>query len=396
MDLIKEVLDEVVDQYRANNHIIFSSDSERASLHFGDVAKRLKAWKKGRECIVPKCSQTAIKQSHTVPRGMSLSSISEAEHLLTPEFDHRLGKLVLQRVGQNKASTFPGFCSEHEALFHEFETSGKIDQSQHIYLQTYRAACREWFRTSFILEQHDRTMAEYDRLRDERLAALVKRRLRERGFGGEFKMGKLELKNDTLKNQWSDELGAIRKYDIWLKTTMLPAFEKAIFQGDTSNVYTYAISIDVQIPVALSGGGAFHVRDTKAERRVDMIIGVMPSDGNTLLTFGGHASDEDFINAYVTTWMNNAFGMLSMVESWMVNGSDQWYLKPSVWNALPEGRRSAILSAIHACEQNIGQEFETSIFDELRNNFLVDLAAQEEKKDEKYSEFVDKQRRKMI
>lgn len=239
-------------------------------------------------------------------------------------------------------------------------------------------------------------MTAYDALRDERLATLVERRLRERGLGDEFKVGKLELKNDALKNQWKGEIEAMHEYDKELRTKLLPAFEKAIFQRDTSDVFVFAISIDVQMPVALSGGASFYAKNKNLERRVDQLIGIIPNKGSTIFTFGAHASDKDFIEAYISTWMKNAFGMLSMVESWMVNGSDQWYLQPSIWDALPEKRKSAILCALRACEQNIGEEYELSIFDGLRREFLGQLAAQEESHDEKYLEFVKTQHDKMI
>ena len=109
--ILEKVIDEVLEEYIENRHVIFSSDAERAKYHFGDIKKSFSAWNSGKKCMVPHCNNRPIKRSHTLPNKLSLSSISEQKHLLTPSFDHASGHGTLKKIGQNQASTFPGFCT---------------------------------------------------------------------------------------------------------------------------------------------------------------------------------------------------------------------------------------------------------------------------------------------
>ena len=46
-------------------------------------------------------------------------------------------------IGINEASTFPGYCLEHENLFSEFENIKDFKTGEHMGLQLYRTVCRE-------------------------------------------------------------------------------------------------------------------------------------------------------------------------------------------------------------------------------------------------------------
>ena len=68
--------------------------------------------------------------------------------------------------------------------------------------------------------------------------------------------------------------------------------------------------------------------------------------------------------------LNRSLALLEMVETWMVNGTDHWFIKPSVWNGIPVGRRSRILEDILHDAYNIGHPYPRSIFDSLREEML--------------------------
>jgi len=59
----------------------------------------------------------------------------------------------------------------------------------------------------------------------------------------------------------------------------------------------------------------------------------------------------------------------------MVNGTDQWFITPGVWDALSAERQTSILEKILLSEQNIGQDCQVSIFDELRKQIIRDTEA---------------------
>ncbi len=118
-----------------------------------------------------------------------------------------------------------------------------------------------------------------------------------------------------------------------------------------------------------------------------MIIGLMPIGERSLIYVAGLATDQEQINDYIAAWTRDPFQILALAETWMINGTDQWYLAPSVWEQVPIGRQRVLLNAIMSCDQNSGQELALSIFDGLRTKLLSEFNCT--------SEFVEKQKQKM-
>jgi hypothetical protein len=58
----------------------------------------------------------------------------------------------------------------------------------------------------------------------------------------------------------------------------------------------------------------------------------------------------------------------------MLHGSDHWFLKPSIWAALPPERQTVILQAITSTEGNIGVSRAPSIFDDIRKWLIKDIS----------------------
>lgn len=62
--------------------------------------------------MYPGCKKVTINKSHTIQENGPLSQIAESHDVLTPVFYK--GKLDLRIEKIANASTFPGFCDEHE------------------------------------------------------------------------------------------------------------------------------------------------------------------------------------------------------------------------------------------------------------------------------------------
>ncbi len=95
------------------------------------------------------CSEKPIK-SHTIQRNGGLSSIAEGGHVISGkrgynEILKNEGELVPKLVGISSASTFMGFCGEHDnKLFEPIERSGfRLDQEA-AFLLAYRAISFEY------------------------------------------------------------------------------------------------------------------------------------------------------------------------------------------------------------------------------------------------------------
>jgi hypothetical protein len=396
VQLAGKIFDAVTDEYAENNKIIFANESERAKRHFGIVNRRIKSWSQSKRCMVPGCANRSIVRSHTVPKGMSLTSIAEAGHVLEPTFNYKTGTAGLEKIGVGRATTFPGFCSQHELLFEQFENKKSIKTEAHISLQTYRAACRELFRAQFHIEQHDWAMKEYCRTRDEGLLRILRERMKKHALLDDVEISSMEFKDDPLVEYGNTRVEPVREQVAYLQNLLLPALEKAIFQGDASGIHIKATQIDQVIPVALAGAASFVVSDNGNEKRVPLLLNVVPAAGNTLIIFAGHASESRYVDAYEDRWMGHALEILSMIESWMINGTDQWCLQPSIWYKLPEKRRSTLFSLLMGAKRNIGEECELSIFDDLRTD-LVELteAANANDTSEGYAAFIAGQKKKL-
>ena len=396
MKIITDSIDYVLDKYDENNKIIFTNESDRAKNHYSLINKNIKAWKKSKQCIVPNCTQRSIVRSHTIPRGMLLDSIAENGHIYTPEFSQNHGDIQMISMGVKTASTFPGFCIEHEKIFEEFETNKEIESERHIYLQTYRAACREFFRSSLLVKQCELALTSYAKLRDERLRILIKEEAIIRGLVNNASFNTLTVNNDPIVVNSEKRVSSLKNLSLHLSKKILPALERAVFLNNDDEIFIHAIEIDLSFPVALSGCASYSIEWERMPKEVWIIMNIIPNKNKTIFIFSGHMSDKEHIEIYISKWTENVFTLISMAESWMINGSDQWYVKLSIWDAIPQKRKRELLTDIGLCEQNIGNEYGLSIFDDLRTNMIEEFENKEKYKKSNHDlEFIQHQRAKM-
>src|SRR5262249_45698727 len=139
-------------------------------------------------------------------------------------------------------------------------------------------------------------------------------------------------------------------------------------------VHALDISPDIalDIPVALSGLGVLRYRDSSRKHRTLCLLGILPQEKTTLTFIAAAGRHCDAIALYANK-MLSGFGDLHAMEIWMVYGSDHWFIRPSVWEALPESRRSLILKAIENVDYNVGDTPPFSILDSARR-MLIDYA----------------------
>lgn len=369
---IEKIISSVEAEYFNNNKIIFESEPIRAAAHFESVKKAVRSWCRASVCMVPGCTSPSIARSHAIPRSMSLALIADDGNLLTAVFDHKAGSLTMQKVGLSAATTFPGFCAAHEKLFEGFEKEKNIREVRHVLLQAYRAGCRELFRCDTILNNLSKTLEEYVKKRNKGLLRIITERVRSIGADVTLQASKLTMEQDPLVVGAEKKIKPIIELKNELQSHLLPAFERAVFNGDSSGIALEAVQIDIDFPIALTGIGNFEVKTGERKSEVTALIGVVPQPGRTTLFLASREANKEHIEFYLGYWCRHALGFLSMVESWMVNGTDQWFITPSVWSALSSERQTIILEKILLSEQNIGEDCQVSIFDDLRKKIIAD------------------------
>ena len=113
----------------------------------------LGAFRQSSECNCPEqirqeCSGQPIN-SHTIAKSLGLAQIAVAGHVLGLKHDFSTlkrtkGKAEIGRIGVNKISVFPGFCSFHDKkLFAKVEDEAFCASSELCALLAYRAVARE-------------------------------------------------------------------------------------------------------------------------------------------------------------------------------------------------------------------------------------------------------------
>jgi hypothetical protein len=121
-------------------------------LHPGELQRSIRQdfCKKG--CLHPEAAVglcNKIIDAHTVQRANTLQALLDAEnhvlsfHPFVPDSD---GQPKLQKLGWRKASTFTGFCGNHDSkTFEPVERGAFSFTPETAFLLTYRALCHEYF-----------------------------------------------------------------------------------------------------------------------------------------------------------------------------------------------------------------------------------------------------------
>jgi hypothetical protein len=274
---IESAFDKAMLDFQANEHSIFTNEIDRLKYQYSTI-NELKKWKKRQKCIVERCKNKSIEKSHTIQKSGSIKTISEDSHVLTPNFNKDNGILNLLLIGINEASTFPGYCSEHERLFEDFENKKDILTGEHFGLQLYRTVCREIVKNVNNVKTIQLLIKKYKDFRNQKVHEGIVDIL-----GDEF------LKNNSISVksidfQYQDKLltisdAKLKKTNRYLNDFLNP-FHEAILNDLNKHKFQKiaynAIVYDRQIPVALAGSGNFSIKKSTKSKHVQVIINVIP------------------------------------------------------------------------------------------------------------------------
>jgi len=146
----------------------------------------------------------------------------------------------------------------------------------------------------------------------------------------------------------------------------------AYINGGSQEPSLQALSIPVDVPVSLSGFGVLTYRRKrdKRTRRALCLLGILPQGASTVVFIGTNRRHTDIVEAYSSS-MVRGFNGLNAMESWMTNGSDHWFIRPSAWAAIPQHRQEKVLELLISEDDNIGTMLEFSILDEARRALIA-------------------------
>lgn len=221
-------------------------------LNIWEVAKEHRELFSTRNCLAPdpmkvNCSGSIIR-AHTVPKSGSLRQIARNGHVYSfiPSLENIIkyqGRLHPELVGINKASTFTGFCSEHDnTIFSKVENEPFLGSQEQCFLIAYRALAREIYTKKALVSSSNI------------------RRQADRGVSLEQQYA-IQAMNSLMDIGASAGLHNIEYY----KTI----FDKILLSGDFSGIRAYIIELDSP-PSIMCSGGVFPEQDYEGNRLQDV------------------------------------------------------------------------------------------------------------------------------
>ena len=341
LNQITEALDEIIDTFLEDNPDIFGTESQRLGGLYKLYAEGRKRRNIARNCVYPGCNEKSVKSSHAIQNSGTLALIAEDNHVLTPEMDINSSQIEMKLVGVNEASTFPGFCNTHEQEFGHFERSKSIDDEKSIALQVFRTICREVVNCEIHLENLKAGRDSYEHLANIKMIDILKQR-------GNTGMKSIEISSYGKVYEYvQHHTGIIEAVLDELKTAFINQ-ALADIKGEDNGLAHIVLTVDKQIPICLAGMGNFIATNFETTENIRVILNVIPSLKSTKLIISAKEIYKDWLMGYLQRITNSTHeGILKMLETWMINGSDHWFIRPSTWHKMPESLRRKLLDDIN-------------------------------------------------
>lgn len=344
-----------------------------SNLLFEVIEWREKRFRKERNCIFNNCNKKSIVRSHSIQKSKSLKLISENNHVLQPMVNEESTRpeMLMKSVGINNASTFPGFCQEHEEIFSGFETDGRILTINQGQLQSYRNICREVVFNNNELESKRHALNRYLELRNMKATEYIRHKSSKelKSVNIDYEDFFVAVVNKYIK-KLEEKIVILKKYQGYL-------FDAISGTKRFNALYTEGLWVNFQLPISLCGIASVGVLDNEIERVAYCILNVVPAENSTSIIIAGLKQDVGILEPYWEYYTQNNISILNMIESFMIHGSDHWFIKPSIWNSINIDKQKIILNDILVTEKSFIDQFSLSIFDEVRNIFIEQLETQQ-------------------
>lgn len=366
-NIYQEIIEFIIQNIN-NENLNIQKTEERIKLLNNTFYQKESLHRNRRTCIYPGCTEKSVKKSHTIQRQNVLKTISEDNHVYKPEVDMKSDKpmMKINRLGIKDASTFPGFCSIHEQLFESFEKKGSIDTKFEALLQSYRTICRE-----LVFRVNEKKILLFQR--DEYLKNIEKdaqhyffNELEKKELNLSFKKLSLSLSNikDYLLVCFDNVIDLIDNTINDLERYMISAI------NNKDEIVSKEFTINYQFPIAIAGFGNQKYKYLDEKKDFLLILNVIPYKTQTTIIFYTLKEHESIFHSYIKYYTQNSITILNLIESFMINASDHWYIKPSYWDSMSELKKKFILQCLLYTQESFIDECPYSIFDNIRIHFI--------------------------
>ncbi len=319
---------------------IFRNESKQFEilLYKAKAAERASLAKAG-QCMYFGCTNKSVDRSHGITKEGFLRAISENGVLLHPEFEIATRKWIPSEVGLSEASTFPGFCSKHEAFFQDFESEKEFKTISQVQKQIFRTICWELKEIDGNIKAQKKFFSTYAQRRNEIFYTYLSNNHLE------FKHIDFSIlsQHDKFLSSWSNFEKDLSPKKTFLKK-MYVAIEKDLRKNRKANVGIIVLGESISYPVALSG--FCHIKTPKEKHELKLILLTIPNQNSTLISLAFLRKDERKVQSYLQS-MLATFSYKELVQHWMFHHTEKWYLKPSTWKNLEKSIKEKYISIMN-------------------------------------------------
>ncbi|NVE95927.1 SEC-C metal-binding domain-containing protein [Altererythrobacter lutimaris] len=269
------------------------------------------------------CSDT-VCAAHTIQKRTGLIALAEDRHVLSArDSSPASGSNLLQKVGIKKASTFYGFCADHDNR--TFKPAESADQPNEnvAFLLSYRALCFEVYTKKiglqtlhFCRDNMDRGQAFPEQARIQQLLAA---------------------------SIFSTSLGYaehLRSKDDW---------DAALLSGDRSNFSWSFVKFDGLLPIATSGvfipefdfeGNQLQALDAPRGSLALLGFNILPISGKTCAVFGWLDKKPQNARFLETLHAVPESHLASALIQFGFDTCDNLFVNPSWWDQLDKEKKT--------------------------------------------------------
>lgn len=336
----------------------YMDDKYFKALHFKFIHERERMRRKKGTCIIPGCKSKSVL-SHTIPESSVLKQIAHLKEVRYLKYNPNLGAYECASINIGKASAFPGFCIEHERLFSGFENNGDFEHPSFA-IQNLRVIFRYLFEARNHLQLFERTFSAYkkelDDYHNEKLT-LVNAERKDK-----IKIISVE---DEITRHMQDRIHALQYLVAQISNEHLNPFI-ATMNGDEDSTSVISLYLDCELPICLAGKSEFMGDNGKYA----VHLSIFPNRGRTFCCFSLPKINNDNFKKILDKYKND-LEFLAFVESWMIYGTDFWYINPLEWESYSDEKKEKILIAIRNTERFPSEELDFTIFDALRKKLVT-------------------------
>lgn len=304
-------------------------------------------------CMYPGCPNKSVR-SHALSKVSTLSVIAENGVVISPlvRRDDAVAdkKIVLGEVGIGRASTFRGFCNEHEQIFYDIDTRG-IKTIRDIFAQIYRSLCKYLFVNKAI--------------------KVSEGLIYKNGFlYCEPWENRKHVNTERLSNFFYDLLLDFPEADRQINIVdggcnYFKPFSDADKELDISILYKH---VDIVMPVAMQK--RFEL--IKNGKIYESLVIVIPEQNGTSIIIVSDPDDENDWRRFLI----NPIDSLCFVELVMMADSE-WYLSPTIARSWSPEKKALIEKDFRFFnERRFLELYDVSIFDEIRLSLIGTLPPQ--------------------